>query len=430
MSNYPVSIVENSLPDRPQSDDGSIEDEVPRAAYLHVPFCRRRCFYCDFPVSVVGDRRHGGNSNTMEAYVEALCREIQLVGSNIMPLNTVFFGGGTPSLLTADQLERILTTVDDRFGIATGAEISIEMDPGTFDLAKLQGYRAAGVNRISLGVQAFADELLQKCGRSHSVEDIYAAVELLHQSQTDNFSFDLISGLPHQTLEVWQASLDAAIALAPKHLSVYDLIVEPGTVFDRYYQAGSTPLPADETAAEMYRLAQQTLTNAGYEHYEVSNYAQPGYPCRHNRTYWHNLPYYGLGMGATSYVNRQRLTRPRKLQEYYDWLAASEAVGSPVGGEIASAADRLLETLMLGFRLAEGVNLTEIDRVWGKEAADGIWRCLLPYRRCGWVEAISADGNLLDGDATVSMVHRLRLNDPEGFLFSNTILAALFERLG
>ncbi|MDY6937906.1 MAG: radical SAM family heme chaperone HemW [Cyanobacteriota bacterium] len=410
------------------------EESSPRAAYLHVPFCRRRCFYCDFPVSVVGDRRHGGNSSTIEDYVDALCREIGMFASHDVPLETLFFGGGTPSLLTATQLDRLIDTVGERLGIATGAEISIEMDPGTFDLAKLQGYRAAGVNRISLGVQAFDDDLLQKCGRSHSVAEIYTAVELLRQAQVANFSLDLISGLPHQTLDSWQGSLEAAIALSPHHLSVYDLIVEPKTVFDRYYQPGSTPLPTDETAAQMYQLAQETLTAAGYEHYEISNYARPGYACRHNLTYWKNLPYYGFGMGATSYLNTQRLTRPRKLREYYGWLAESVAAGSPVGGAPTPDDEQLLEALMVGFRLAEGVSLPAIDRQFsrtcGSETIARIWQCLTPYVRARWVVATDARGNVLSADAAEGKVDRLRLSDPEGFLVSNTILAALFESLG
>lgn len=404
---------------------------MPTAAYVHIPFCRRRCFYCDFPVSVVGDRRHGENSGTIGQYVKALCDEIRLTPVEIdRPLETVFFGGGTPSLLSARQLQQILSVLQQRFGIATGAEISIEMDPGTFDLTQLQGYQIAGIDRISLGVQAFQDELLAKCGRSHTVADIYTAVDLLHQAGVANFSLDLISGLPHQNLALWQDSLAKAIAISPPHLSLYDMILEPGTVFDRYYQVGDEPLPTDETAAEMYRTAQQVLTAAGYLHYEVSNYARPDFQCRHNRTYWQNLPYYGFGMGATSYVRQQRFARPRTLAGYYQWLAEFAAGGGRIEAPVTSIEDELLESLMLGFRTADGVDLVAIADRWGAAIVDRIWQCWQPYADKGWVEVVGAGNSDIVGRSIDRPISgQLRLSDPEGFLFSNTLLSALFAQL-
>ena len=174
-------------------------DDKPRSAYIHIPFCRRRCFYCDFPVFVVGDRQQGETSNTIQKYVEVLLKEIEITWASDHPLETVFFGGGTPSLLSVNQLEKILDTLDRRFGIASDAEISIEIDPGTFDLQKLHGYSKI-INRVSLGIQAFQDELLSICGRSHNTKDIFTAVDLLTQVGVSDFSIDLISGLPHQNL--------------------------------------------------------------------------------------------------------------------------------------------------------------------------------------------------------------------------------------
>ncbi|MGB3757589.1 MAG: radical SAM family heme chaperone HemW, partial [Rivularia sp. (in: cyanobacteria)] len=247
------------------------------AAYIHIPFCRRRCFYCDFPIYVVGNTKRGETSGAISQYVEVLCQEIVTIQTNNKPLETVFFGGGTPSLLSTQQLQRILEVLDRKFGIDKCAEISMEIDPGTFDKQHLQGYVNAGVNRISLGVQAFQEELLQACGRFHSVSDIFTAVDLLQAAQISNFSIDLISGLPHQTLDIWQQSLEQAIKITPMHISIYDLTIEPGTAFGRYYQPGDRPLPTDETTVKMYRMAQDILTNVGYEHYEISNYAKPGY---------------------------------------------------------------------------------------------------------------------------------------------------------
>ncbi len=401
----------------------------PSAAYVHIPFCRRRCYYCDFPVSVVGDRAHGGNSKTIEQYVKVLCQEIDLAPVLGESLQTVFFGGGTPSLLSVEQLGAILGTLDRRLGIAPDAEISMEIDPGTFDREQLQGYKAAGINRVSLGVQAFQQPLLEVCGRSHSSEDIFAAVELIQQVRVPEFSLDLISGLPHQTLSQWQSSLAAAVAIAPTHISVYDLTIEPVTAFGRYYQPGSQPLPEDETTAEMYRLARQVLTSGGYQHYEISNYAQPGHQCRHNRVYWENRPYYGFGMGAASYVRGQRFTRPRKRGEYYQWVEQLIADGGAIACPLSTPADVLSETLMLGLRLAEGLSLLSLRRQFGEEIVGQIWQCLQPYYSQGWVEILGENLAVVSDFERLPESGRIRLSDPEGFLFSNTILATLFSSI-
>jgi oxygen-independent coproporphyrinogen-3 oxidase len=384
---------------------------IPSSAYVHIPFCRRRCFYCDFPVFVVGDRSRGENSGTIAEYVEVLCQEIRIAPIYGQPLETIFFGGGTPSLLSTAQLQSILTTLEQRFGIASKVEISMEIDPGTFDFAHIAGYRSLGVNRVSLGVQAFQEELLKTAGRSHSLVDIFTAIELIHKVEIPEFSLDLISGLPHQSLEQWQDSLTQAVAATPTHISIYDLTIEPGTAFNRYYKPGDHPLPTDETTVKMYQLGQKTLTDAGYEHYEISNYAQPGHQCQHNRVYWQNRPYYGFGMGAASYIYGKRFTRPRKTQEYYQWLKN----GAVIDCEVTPKADVLLETLMLGLRLAEGISLNSLAANFGNHQVEKIQSCLQPYFAQGWVKIV--------GD-------RLRFSDPDGFIFSNVMLAKLFEKLG
>lgn len=408
-----------------------VDSVTPSAAYVHIPFCRRRCYYCDFPVSVVGDKATGSTSGTIEQYVEVLCQEIETTPHLGSSLETVFFGGGTPSLLAVEQLESLLDRLDQRFGIATGAEISIEMDPGTFSLEQLKGYQDAGVNRVSLGVQAFQDELLAICGRSHQSNDIFAAVELIRQVEISDFSLDLISGLPHQTLEQWQASLEAAVNLAPTHISSYDLIIEPVTAFGRQYNPGTKPLPTDDTTAKMYQLAQQVLTHAGYEHYEISNYALPTHQCRHNRVYWENRSYYGFGMGAASYVQGYRFTRPRTRREYYAWVQQLIDAGGVLNGQELSTQDVLLETLMLGLRLAEGLSLSTLNLQFGEKTLEQIWTALRPYYRQGWVQVVGTDGESLELQdvQTLPTNGHLRLSDPEGFLFSNTVLAALFSQL-
>ena len=384
------------------------------AAYIHIPFCRRRCYYCDFPISVLGDRRRGETSGTLQQYLAALHQEIAATRPCGPPLETVFFGGGTPSLLAVDQLQQLLAHLEQRFGLAPNAEISMEMDPGTFDLAHMQGYQVAGVNRVSLGVQAFQSEILQACGRIHTATDIGQAVDILHQGGIQNYSLDLISGLPHQTLSHWRDSLTQAIALQPQHISVYDLTIEPGTAFDKWYQAGSAPLPTDERTTEMYRLAQRTLTQAGFEHYEISNYAQPGYLCRHNQVYWQNQAYYGFGMGATSYLQKQRFSRPRKLRQYYQWVSTYQQTGQ-IDCPPTPPAEQLLDQLRVELRLAVGIDLIALAQQFGLDIVERIQKRLQPYVQQGWVE--------ITAEAASS---RLRLSDPEGFLFSNVVLAALF----
>ncbi len=392
----------------------------PVAAYLHIPFCRRRCFYCDFPISVIGDRRDGSNSLGVQTYVDQLCREIAATPSQGRSLETVFFGGGTPSLLTAAQIVRLLEALDRQFGIAATAEISIEMDPGTFDRAKLETIAAAGVNRISVGVQTFEDRLLQAIGRSHTADEIETAIALLQSGIIDNFSLDLMAGLPHQTADDWERTLDRAIAIAPPHLSYYDLIVEPGTVFDRYYQPGAAPLPTEAAAAEMYRHAADRLTAAGYDHYEISNYAQPDRACRHNLTYWHNATYYGLGLGATSYVNGQRVARPRRRDAYADWLDRYVESGGVLEAEAVTAIDLALESVMLGLRTAVGIDRdlwrSELRQLAGVAAIVRVDRVVDQYERAGAI-AVETDST------------RLRLTDPEGFLRSNSVLSDLFNAI-
>ena len=403
------------------------------AAYLHIPFCRRRCYYCDFAISIVGDQppfarlaspdeqssKSSSEYGTIAQYVDVLCQEIQTTPITGQPLETVFFGGGTPSLLTVKQLEQILNLLDRRFGIAAEAEISMEMDPGTFDRDKLQGYVAAGINRVSLGVQAFQAELLAACGRTHTPEEIDRAIDLLHHANVQNFSLDLISGLPHQTLTHWQESLEKAIALAPAHLSIYDLTVEPGTAFDRWYEPGADPLPTEAMTAQMYRLAQQVLTQAGYEHYEISNYARSGFQCWHNRVYWENQPYYGFGMGAASYIQNQRFTRPRKRSEYYQWVQELIAAAGKIDCPPTPPTEMLLDTLMVGLRLAEGLSLRQLENQFGKATVQDTLTCLQPYQQQGWVQLAERSGE-----------SRIQLTDPEGFLFSNVVLSDLFEALG
>ncbi|MGL5034208.1 MAG: radical SAM family heme chaperone HemW, partial [Microcystaceae cyanobacterium] len=342
-------------------------------------------------------------------------------------LLTVFFGGGTPSLLPIVELEKILNQLDQQFGIDGQAEISLEIDPATFTLEKLQDYRRLGVNRVSLGAQAFQDHLLKNCGRFHQVQDIYQAVTWIEKIGFKNWSLDLISGLPEQGLEDWTDSLETAIALFPTHLSCYDLVLEPVTAFGKRLETGKSPLPTDENAAQMYRLASQFLRDANYEHYEISNYAKSGYQCQHNRVYWENRSYYGFGLGAASYVQGVRFTRPKTRQSYYDWVKSYQRSPGILLESPITARESLLETLMLGLRLTEGIKIADLPPL-GLQELPKILKIIEPYLSQNWVQIIENDLPV-KSNFNVSDQAQIRLTDPEGLLFSNTILTDLFEGL-
>jgi oxygen-independent coproporphyrinogen-3 oxidase len=389
--------------------------ELVESIYLHIPFCRRRCFYCDFAITT-------GGEDLKARYVEAICQEISLTATQVAtsdrhPLHTIFFGGGTPSLLDVRQITTILSAIDRCFGIATDAEISLEANPGTVTLESLLGYQAAGVNRISLGAQAFQLELLDLAGRGHNVEQIYAAVEAIAGAGITNFSLDLISGLPQQDLDRWQDSLAQAIALCPTHISVYDLTIEAGTAFGKRYQAGDRPLPTEEATVDMYLLAHEHLQAYGYTHYEISNYARSGYQCRHNLTYWHNRPFYGVGMGATSYVNRCRIDRPRKMRDYFQTIDEWQSQGIVPTAPPGSPKDELLDTLMQGLRLAEGISLDRLRQNYGDALVSRVLTCLQPYFTKGWAKLVEHPEE------------NLKLTIPDGWLFSNEVIATLFAAI-
>ena len=385
---------------------------IPESAYIHIPFCRRRCFYCDFPISVIGDKSDPAHFPPIDRYVESLEKEISHSANLGKPLKTIFFGGGTPSLLPIEGLSKIIQALEKKFGISPDSEISIEIDPGTFTADKLIQYQNLGINRISLGVQAFQDELLKTCGRSHNLEQIWDSLEFLLQVNFQNFSLDLISGLPNQTIEQWEESLEKVISVSPTHVSCYDLVLESVTAFGKMYVAGCSPLPSEETAADMYRMAQRKLTQAGYEHYEISNYARKGYQCQHNRVYWENRSYYGFGMGAASYLQGVRYTRAATQNDYYQYVNSLENEQFKFPKSPNNKKDLLLETLMLGLRLAEGISLEKLESDFGYAITENLICLLQSYSENGWVK-ISPK--------------RIHLSDPDGFLFSNVVLTRIFE---
>lgn len=268
------------------------------AIYIHIPFCRRRCAYCDFASTA-------GLEALIPAYVDALAREIAAQDRATVP--TIYLGGGTPSLLTPAQVQAILDACRAAFDVDPAAEITMEANPGTVDAAYLPALRAAGVNRLSLGVQSFADGELALLGRIHTAAQAVAAYDNARAAGFANVSLDLVYGLPGQTLADWSRSLDRAVALCPDHLSLYALEVHGDTPLGRRIAAGDLPAPDDDLAADMYELAEDRLAVAGFMHYELSNWATGNdAACRHNLTYWRNEPYRGLGAAAHSWIDGER----------------------------------------------------------------------------------------------------------------------------
>ena len=376
----------------------------PRSAYLHIPFCHRRCFYCDFAVVPLGDRagkEAGPGSASIQDYLCLLHQEI--AGAPVgPPLSTVYIGGGTPSLLLPVQIQELLTALQRQFGFQPGAEITLEMDPASFDRARLEAVLAAGVNRISLGGQSFDDEVLAELGRRHRRADLLQACTWMDEAHSSgelrSWSLDLIQNLPNQTLAHWDGQLDQALASGAPHLSIYDLSVEPGTVFARLAERDQLPLPEEDLAVELLARTSSRLAAAGLSRYEISNHARPGHASRHNRVYWSGGGWWGFGMGATSAPWGERQARPRTREGYRAWLASPD---DALIGQGMPADDRLL----VGLRRREGVDLSELD-------VDEAARASLERRWMPFIEA-----GLLQRRAG-----RWQLRDPEGMSLSNRVM--------
>lgn len=320
----------------------------PNAAYLHIPFCAHHCGYCDFAVTA-------GQDHLIELYLDALGEELKSLGEP-KPVRTIFLGGGTPTHLTADQLERLLQTINRWFPRETRVEFSIESTPDSLTAEKLVVLKAGGVTRASVGVQSFHHESLTALDRLHRIEHIPKAVKLVRDAGLD-FSLDLIFAAPGATLESWADDLDRAIAFEPSHLSTYGLTYETGTPLWKQRKAGEVIAVPEESELAMLELAIDRLTATGYEHYEVSNFAKPGKRCRHNETYWANEAYYGFGVGAARYVQGGRELNVRNTNDYIRKVLSGE---SPTfQRERLNDRDRAFETIGVQLRRIAGIEKSQ-----------------------------------------------------------------------
>ncbi|KAL2932770.1 hypothetical protein RDABS01_015889 [Bienertia sinuspersici] len=414
----------------------------PTSAYIHLPFCRKRCHYCDFPVVALGSSLNQSQDDDPRIvdYIELICREIgatRLDFDQCPPLETVFFGGGTPSLVPPRLVSLVLDTLESKFGVCLDAEISMEMDPGTFTADKLRDLMGFGVNRVSLGVQAFQEELLKACGRAHGLKEVYEAIEIVESCRVENWSMDLISSLPHQTLSMWSESLRLTVDSKPTHVSVYDLQVEKDTKFGLLYAPGEFPLPSESQSAEFYKMASETLTSAGYEHYEISSYSKSGFKCQHNLTYWKNRSFYGFGLGSTSYLNGLRFSRPRMMREYKTFVKNLEnglAKHQQQSGEF-DPKDRAMDVVMLSLRTARGLHIKTFVEDFGASLALSLCKAYKPYVESGHVLCLDKERKVIPTSEVSSSVAEdqldekvafIRLSDPEGFLLSNELISVAF----
>lgn len=409
----------------------------PRAAlYVHVPFCLARCAYCDF-------NTYAGLESLMPAYVMAVCREIEAASEQwgCLATPTVYFGGGTPSILPLDLLAKLFQVSRSTFHVLDDAEISLEANPGTVNPEELRGLRELGVNRLSLGVQSAHDDELRLLGRIHTWAQAVETVNVARSAGFDNLNLDFIFGLPGQTLARWRKTLEAALSLEPEHLSLYALSVEEETPLERQIAKGELRTPDEDLAAEMYELAEEMLAEAGSLHYEISNWARKNdeyqmsndksqdwwpkpetcnlqpemlseavspYVCRHNLTYWRNEPWLGVGAGAHSWLDGHRWANVRHPQKY---IAALEQGTTPVAeGETIDRRQEMGETMMLKLRLAEGMDDAHfrarfgvgLETVFGKELVQLQDPGLLEWD--GHVARLTARGRLLGNQVFMRFV--------------------------
>lgn len=338
------------------------EPKKPLGLYIHIPFCVQKCKYCDFLSAPADD-------TTKKRYVDALCKEITGYKelTKEYELATIYFGGGTPSVLDASFIEQILDAVKKSFTVDMAAEVTLEVNPGTASFDKLKHYKEIGINRLSIGVQSAKEEELKLLGRIHSFEDAKKTVEWAREAGFTNLSLDLMSALPGQSFEAYKENVEAILSLNPEHISSYSLIVEEGTTFYEQYAEGmpkEEELPDEETDRAMYAYTKERLVQAGYARYEISNYSKPGYESRHNSSYWIGTEYLGVGLGASSLFTNARYHNETDLVNYMEEMEAGRDVRREI--ERLVLEEQMEEFMILGLRMMCGVSRAEFQRRFGR----------------------------------------------------------------
>ena len=330
----------------------------PTSAYVHIPFCTQICYYCDFSKVFI-------KNQPVDSYLEHLIEEYN--SYDIKKLRTLYIGGGTPTALSAPQLAFLLEKLTDKLDLSYLEELTIEANPGDLDQEKIAVLKDSPVNRVSLGVQTFNDRMLKQIGRSHLEKDIYENIANLKKAGFDNISIDLIYALPKQTMEDVKTNVAKAIALDIPHMSLYSLILENHTVFMNRMRRGKLPLPKEDLEAEMFEYIIAELEKAGFEHYEISNFSKPGFESRHNLMYWDNAEYYGIGAGASGYVDGVRYKNHGPIRHY---LQAVEAGNARVQEEVLTLKEKMEEEMFLGLRKKSGVSKKRFEEKFGLSFED------------------------------------------------------------
>jgi len=374
--------------------------------YIHVPFCRRKCPYCDFYSVIDLSLRPG--------YVSAIRQEMALRRDEaaVLVFDTVYFGGGTPSLLSPRQVGLVLDTARKTFSIAPEPEITLEANPGTVDFERLNGYRRAGVNRLNLGLQSLDEGRLAFLGRIHTARQGLAAVDLARKAGIDNIGLDLIYGTPGQGTGPWEDELSRALALSPRHLSCYMLSLAPGTPLDRQRRNGRFVALSDDNQARLFETTHRVLIAAGFDHYEVSNFARfRNWRSRHNTKYWNRLPYIGLGPAAHSFIEPRRWWNHRDIGRWGQDLAKGR---QPVAGnETLSRGQQISETIALGLRTADGIDLDDFARRFGVRLEQAALAAIAALKRHRWIH-----------------IHRGRLGpSPKGLLVADALGRQIVEQI-
>ncbi len=374
--------------------------------YVQIPFCRAKCAYCDF-------NSYAGQESLIPAYVDALLREASLwsKAGRVGRVETLYFGGGTPSLLPVDEMKRLMDGLRRRLNLADAAEVSMEANPESVDLPRLQALRDLGVNRLSLGVQSFDDGELRFLGRIHDAARAEEAYRDARRAGFDSVSLDLIFGLPGQSLARWQRTLEKAVALSPDHLSLYALTIEEETPLARRVERGECAEPDADVQADMYGWSSDCAAAAGYEQYEISNWARSGHRCRHNLTYWRCAPYLGLGAGAHSYLGGYRFANHKQPKKYVKAVLGHKGAlpsATPLWVESSEEPDQareLSDAVILGLRLTEGVALEAMRDRFGVDLRERYGDEIAELEALGLLESVggrirlTARGRLLGNEA-------------------------------
>ena len=400
-------------------------NKFPKSAYIHIPFCHRRCFYCDFAVVPLGNNIEtlkGNGSKTVKEYLHFLNKEILSI-KHKSSLSTIYIGGGTPSILNPLQIKDLINLFKENYGVDYGAEITMEIDPASFTKEDLDGFINAGINRFSLGAQSFNNKILAQAGRRHISNDVERSCSWLKRvfdfGLIKSWSLDLIQNLPFSGFQEWEEDLQKMLNFCPPHLSIYDLSIEDGTVFKKLVDLGKLSLPNDQQSFESSKLTNSMLKGSGYSRYEISNYALPGHQSRHNRVYWKGTGWWSFGQGSTSSPWGEKFTRPRISKEYKKWV--TEQCKIDLDPSLINKDHLYLdldEKLMLGLRLKEGVNIKKLfnEQNWDKKTSEINLKNLLKE----WDQFLESGLLLKKGN-------RYFLSDPQGMELSNQIIISMFK---